>query len=141
MWLTVSVCSMSILNIFCWSVFTVTLDILVPCEGGSRYGEQKKSAAELLTRQVYSQLYNTATQHEHEVGTNRDLNVLTQYFCEHAQQIGISPKVTIMSSTSNQSLTSDLPTEVAFELSGHQGAVRAVRFNSKEHIADNSVPS
>lgn len=24
-----------------------------------------------------------------------------------------------------------LPTEVAFELSGHQGAVRAVRFNSK----------
>lgn len=30
-----------------------------------------------------------------------------------------------------KSMMSGLPTELAFELSGHQGAVRAVRFNSE----------
>lgn len=37
-----------------------------------------------------------------------------------------------MASTENA-----LPTEVAFELLGHQGAVRAVRFNSEHAFIEN----
>ena len=38
------------------------------------------------------------------------------------------------------SSSADLPTEVAFELTGHQGAVRAVRFNSEKFKYLKSFP-